>query len=37
MISGIAAAADPAFGAEVSTEGRTLTEVIDTVLQLLAA
>jgi predicted kinase len=37
LTSGLAAAADPAFGTEVSTEGRTPTEVVDAVLQLLAA
>jgi hypothetical protein len=37
ITSGLAAAADPAFGIEVSTEGRPPTDVVDTVLQLLAS
>ncbi|MBV9172502.1 MAG: TmrB protein [Chloroflexi bacterium] len=33
--TGLAAAADPAFGTEVRTEGRTPAEVVDTVLHIL--
>ena len=37
IVGGLTAAANPAFGTEVSTEGRTPTEVADTVLRLLTA
>jgi predicted kinase len=36
LTTGLAAAADPTFGTEVSTEGRTPAEVVAAVLQLLA-
>jgi hypothetical protein len=37
VASGLAAAADPAFGVEVPTDGRTPAEVVETLLALLAA
>jgi hypothetical protein len=36
VMSGLTAAADPVFGIEVATEGRTPAEVVENVLQLLA-